>query len=37
VPDIESPTSGRYEDSIFEDLIPAIERDVLEQRVRPNV
>jgi hypothetical protein len=34
VPGIDEPTSGRYEDSILDDLIPAIERDILEQRVR---
>jgi hypothetical protein len=34
VPDLDSPTSGRYEDSILSDLIPAIERDILENRVR---
>lgn len=33
VPDLENPTSGRYEDSIFEDLIPAIEREILRNRV----
>jgi hypothetical protein len=34
VPDVIGPTSGRYEDSILQDLIPAIERDVLHGRVR---
>ena len=34
VPEIENPTSGRYEDSLLEDLIPAIERELLLQRVR---
>ena len=34
VPDVIGPTSGRYEDSILQDLIPAIERDVLRGRVR---
>jgi pimeloyl-ACP methyl ester carboxylesterase len=33
VPDI-TPTSGRYEDSILQDLIPAIEHTVLNDRVR---
>jgi hypothetical protein len=34
VPDVIGPTSGRYEDSILQDLIPAIERDLLRGRVR---
>jgi len=34
VPDLQDPTSGRYEDSILQDLIPAIERDILRNRVR---
>jgi len=34
VPDLDPVTSGRYEDSIFEDLIPAIENDILKQRVK---
>jgi hypothetical protein len=33
VPDI-TPTSGRYEDSILQDLIPAIEHTILNDRVR---
>ncbi len=33
-PDLEDPTSGRYEDSILEDLIPAIENGILARRVR---
>ena len=34
VPDIATPTSGRYEDSIVQDLIPAIEHTILKDRVR---
>jgi enterochelin esterase-like enzyme len=34
VPALTPVTSGRYEDSIIEDLIPAIENDILKQRVR---
>jgi hypothetical protein len=34
VTDVIGPTSGRYEDSILEDLIPTIERDLLRGRVR---
>lgn len=34
VPDLINPTSGRYEDSIIQDLIPVIENDILEGRVR---
>ena len=34
VPDLMNPTSGRDEDSIFEDLIPAIENTILMGRVR---
>jgi hypothetical protein len=34
VPGLLSVTSGRYEDSIVNDLIPAIEITVLENRVR---
>jgi hypothetical protein len=34
VPDAREVTSGRYEDSIIQDLIPAIERDILNGRVR---
>jgi enterochelin esterase-like enzyme len=33
-PGIQAPTSGRYEDSIVDDLIPAIEDRILERRVR---
>jgi enterochelin esterase-like enzyme len=34
VPDLINPTSGRYEDSIIQDLIPAIENTILKGRVR---
>lgn len=34
VPELMAPTSGRYEDSIIRDLIPAIEDRVLRRRVR---
>jgi len=34
VPLLEAPTSGRYEDSLLQDLIPEIEADLLQQRVR---
>jgi len=34
VPDLIDPTSGRYEDSIIQDLIPAIENTILNGRVR---
>jgi hypothetical protein len=34
VPDLIDPTSGRYEDSIIQDLIPAIENTILQGRVR---
>jgi len=34
VPGIEAPTSGRYQASILEDLIPAIEAGLLQGRVR---
>lgn len=34
VPELAVPSSGRYEDSLLQDLIPAIERDLLQQRVR---
>jgi hypothetical protein len=34
VPGLSGITSGRYEDSILEDLIPAIEITVLGRRVR---
>jgi hypothetical protein len=34
VPELSPVTSGRYEDSIIEDLIPVIENDILERRVR---
>ena len=34
VPDLMDPTSGRYEDSIIQDLIPAIENTILKGRVR---
>ena len=34
VPDLINPTSGRYEDSIIQDLIPTIENTILEGRVR---
>jgi hypothetical protein len=34
VPDLINPTSGRYEDSIIQDLIPAIENTILQGRVR---
>jgi hypothetical protein len=34
VPELTPVTSGRYEDSVMQDLIPAIESDLLERRVR---
>jgi pimeloyl-ACP methyl ester carboxylesterase len=34
VPDLINPTSGRYEDSIIQDLIPTIENTILQGRVR---
>jgi len=34
VPDLINPTSGRYEDSIIQDLMPAIENTILKGRVR---
>ena len=34
VPDLINPTSGRYEDSILQDLIPTIEKTILKGRVR---
>lgn len=34
VPDLSPVTSGRYEDSIIDDLIPVIENDILQRRVR---
>jgi hypothetical protein len=34
VPDITNPTSGRYEASIVQDLMPAIEHTILSDRVR---
>lgn len=34
VPDAQEPTSGRYEDSIFQDLIPVIENDLADGRIR---
>ena len=34
VPDLVNPTSGRYEDAIIHDLIPAIENSILQGRVR---
>jgi len=34
VPDVAQPTSGRYEDSILQDLIPAIENAILDRRIR---
>jgi hypothetical protein len=34
VPDLINPTSGRYEDSIIQDLIPTIENTILKGRVR---
>lgn len=34
VPGLAPVTSGRYEDSIMEDLIPVIEREILDRRVR---
>lgn len=34
VPDLEQVTSGHFEDSIINDLIPAIEDEVLDRRVR---
>jgi hypothetical protein len=34
VPDIMSPTSGRYEDSLVQDLVPAIEDAFLNGRIR---
>lgn len=37
VPDLIDPTSGRYEDSIVQDLIPAIENTILNGRVRVNL
>jgi enterochelin esterase-like enzyme len=33
-PNIQTPTSGRYEDSVLDDLIPQIEDRILERRVR---
>ncbi len=33
-PDVSHVTSGRYEDSILQDLIPAVENTILEGRVR---
>jgi len=37
VPELTPVTSGRYEDSILQDLIPAIEKDILKQRVKQRV
>ncbi len=34
VPDLINPTSGRYEDSIIQDLMPTIENTILQGRVR---
>lgn len=34
VPDLINPTTGRYEDSILQDLIPTIENTILQGRVR---
>jgi hypothetical protein len=34
VPDLMNPTSGRYEDSVIQDLSPAIENTILKGRVR---
>jgi hypothetical protein len=34
VPGLTPVTSGRYEDSIVQDLLPAIEINVLDRRVR---
>jgi len=34
VPDLVNPTPGRYEDSIIQDLIPAIENGILHGPVR---
>lgn len=34
VPELSPVTSGRYEASIIDDLIPAVEHDILERRVR---
>ncbi len=34
VPEIPEITSGRYEDSVIQDLIPAIERNILNNRVK---
>jgi hypothetical protein len=34
VPDLLNPTTGRYEDSILQDVMPAIENDILRGRVR---
>ena len=34
VADLINPTSGRYEDSILQDLTPAIENTILQRRVR---
>lgn len=33
-PELSEVTSGRYEDSIFDDLMPVIENEILERRVR---
>jgi len=34
IPDVIGPTTGRYEDVILNDLIPAIENDVAKGRIR---
>ncbi|MFM8412621.1 MAG: alpha/beta hydrolase-fold protein [Alphaproteobacteria bacterium] len=34
VPDVDAPTSGRYQASILDDLIPQVESGILEGRVR---
>jgi hypothetical protein len=34
VPDVIGPTSGRYEDSLLADLLPVIENDILDGRVK---
>ncbi|HYC21295.1 MAG TPA: alpha/beta hydrolase-fold protein [Candidatus Bathyarchaeia archaeon] len=34
VPDVIGPTSGRYEDSLVQDLIPVVENDIADGRIR---
>jgi len=34
VPELDPVTSGRYEDAIFADLIPAIENDIVKRRIK---